>query len=158
MRVALRGLDTGAVVVDLHMHLVAETGRRDADESGGRGKADRIVDDIVDRAFEPVGGHRLEDIIHRIAIERLDREVIMRGDEDHHGGLRLFGEMARDAQPVHLGHGHVEQHQIGLEFFSEAQRRGAIARRADHAHRGNFGTDYLHALHSEWFIIDDQGS
>ena len=36
------------------MHLVAEPGRGDADEPGVGGEADRIVDDIVDRAFEAV--------------------------------------------------------------------------------------------------------
>src|SRR3546814_4766039 len=53
-RIALRRLDAGAVVVDLHMHLVAQPGRRHADEAARRRETDRIVDDIVDRAFEPV--------------------------------------------------------------------------------------------------------
>src|SRR3546814_3074084 len=53
-RVPLRRFDPGAVVVDLHMHLVAEPRRRHADEAARRREADRIVDDIVDRAFEPV--------------------------------------------------------------------------------------------------------
>src|SRR5690606_29109499 len=44
-RVALRRFDPRAIVVDLHMHLVAEPGRRHADKPVGGREADRIVDD-----------------------------------------------------------------------------------------------------------------
>ena len=109
-----------------------------------------------DRAFEPVSGDRLEDIIDRIAIERLDREMIMRGHEDHHRRLFLFSQLARHAEPIDLGHGHIEQHQIGFELFSQPERSGAVTCGADHLHTGDFGADHLHPLDRQRFVIDDE--
>src|SRR3546814_16631261 len=57
---ALRGGNAGAVVVDAHMHLVAQAGRGDAGEDARRREADRFVDDMVDGALEAeaVAHHR----------------------------------------------------------------------------------------------------
>ena len=42
-----------ALIVDSHDHVTADPRRGDFDKPGGRREADRIVDDILDRAGEP---------------------------------------------------------------------------------------------------------
>src|SRR5690606_35020679 len=51
---ALRGLDAWAVIIDADMHLLSQPRRPYADEPVRRREADRIVDNIVNRAFEPM--------------------------------------------------------------------------------------------------------
>ena len=111
----------------------------------------------VHRAFEAVLRDGLEHVVHRVAIERLDREVIVRGHEDHGGTRRHPHEAARDAEAVDFGHRHVEQYQFGRKRLAEAQRGGAVACGADHVQRRDSRAEDLHALHRERFIIDDQG-
>ena len=113
-----------------------------------------------DRTLKPVLRHGLEDVIDRVEIESLDREAVMRGDEDHGRALRRIGhdldDAARDRQSVGLGHGHVEQHQLRPQRIDHAQGRGAIAGRAHDAQAIEPRADDLHAFDRQWLVVDDQ--
>ena len=54
-RLARFGRNAGALVVDADPDLVADPRRGDFDQPAGRREADRIVEDVVDRARQPVG-------------------------------------------------------------------------------------------------------
>ena len=62
----------------------------------------------------------------------------------------------RDAEPVNLGHGHVEQDKIGIERFDQAQGRGAIAGRPHHLQCRYPRAQDLHPLDSQRFIVNNQ--
>src|SRR4051812_44304457 len=53
-RLTRLGRDAWSFVVDADSHLVADAGDGDLDETAGRRKADRIVDDRIDRPCEPI--------------------------------------------------------------------------------------------------------
>ena len=80
-----------------------------------------------DRSLKPLRGDGLQDIIDRIKIERLHCEAVMRGDEDHRRWIGAAHQCAGYSQPIKLGHGHVEQHQIRGQGFDLGQCAGAIA-------------------------------
>ena len=69
-----------------------------------------------DRAVEPLGGDRLEDIVHRVEIERLDREAVVRGDEDDRRRLLEARQDTGQGEPVecrHLGSSCASPHWSG---------------------------------------------
>ena len=107
-------------------------------------------------AFQPLGLDRLEHVIDRLEIESLDRIIVMRGDEYDRWPVRFPGQRLGYRDSVHLGHGHVEQHQIGLERPDQAQRLRPVAGGADHLQRVDLGADNLHPFDRQRFVIDDK--
>ncbi len=108
------------------------------------------------RTFQPLQPDRLQHIVNRVAVERLDREIIMRGHEHHCRAVSLPGQRPRHAQPIDLGHRHVQQDKIGRKCLDQAQCRRAVAGRSHHLQRRNARTQDLHALDCERLIVDNQ--
>ena len=76
----------------------------------------------VERLGEPRRLDRLHQIIDRRDLERGDRELVEGGDEDHRRRGPAAGQRAGDVDPVEAGHGDVEQHDVGLQRFGQADR------------------------------------
>src|SRR5436309_18454 len=51
----------------------------------------------------------------------------------------LFAELLRRLEPVHAGHTHVHDHDVGLAALGEGDRAGAVGGLADHADVGRAG-------------------
>src|SRR5437764_13568683 len=49
------GWNSGPLVIDANLAFVADAGGGDLDQTAGRREAHRIVEDVVDRARQPVG-------------------------------------------------------------------------------------------------------
>ena len=90
-----------------------------------------LCQSAADRPFQPFGCDRLQDIVDRIQIERLDREALVRGDEDDRGRGGRLGEPPGYLDPVEPGHRQVQQNEVGRLLSDNRQRGLAMVGRAD---------------------------
>ena len=84
----------------------------------------------LDRAREPIGLDRLEDVVERLLLERGDRELVERGDEDD---PRRALDALRDVEAGQAGHLDVEEGDVGLRARRSARpprRRSSRPRRS----------------------------
>ena len=87
--------------------------------------------DPVERLLEPVGIHRLQQVVHRVHRERIDR-VLVEGGHEHElrQDVRL-DQPARDLEAGQAGHLDVEEQQVRLQLARRPQRADAVGRLAD---------------------------
>ena len=102
--------------------------------AAGAPAAGEMGADPLERALEPVGLDRLHQIVDRGDVERGDREIVEGGDEDHRRIDRGFGKRPGDVDPVHAGHGDVEQDEVGRHRLGDPQRALAVIGGADQGH------------------------
>ena len=65
----------------------------------------------LQRLAEPLAVERLQQVVERAHLERPQRVLIVRGDEDHERHA-LAADRLDHLEPVHLRHLDVEEHQI----------------------------------------------
>ncbi len=96
----------------------------------------RCVADPLQRALEPVRVDRLHQIVDRGDVERGDREIVERGDEDDRRIDRRTPDSARATSiPSMPGHGDVEQDDVGRDRLGDPQRGLAVIGGADQRSR-----------------------
>ena len=66
-----------------------------------------------ERGRQPLGPHRLDQVIDRRGVERRQRVRIEGGAEHHRRARFERGQVARRFQSVDAGHDDVQQHQVG---------------------------------------------
>ena len=105
-----------------------------------------------------VDRHGLEHVIDRFAIERLDGEMIMRGDEESPPAPDPAPASLRATpSPSSSGMVHVEQHQSGSSL-SASRRPQRHAGRCRPPARWELGADHCTRSPATRFVIDNQGS
>ena len=109
----------------------------------------------LQRPLQPVGLNRLHQIVDRRHVECRDREIVEGGDENHGRVHRRGGQGPGDIDPVHAGHGDVEQDKIGRYCLGDAQGRLAIIGGADHGDALQPGEQQLQPLDRQRLVIDD---
>ncbi|HEV2744018.1 MAG TPA: hypothetical protein VGV91_12745, partial [Rubrobacter sp.] len=79
-------------------------------------------------------GGVLEDVTGGAGLYRLEEVVgvVVGGHDEHAGSGKLRLDPARGLQPVHLGHAHVHQDQVGTQLPAEFDGLPAVGRLADH--------------------------
>src|SRR5204863_6924955 len=100
---------------------------------------------LLQRGGEALGAHRLQQIVERIQIERVDRMLVMRCDEDHRRRVLEAAEMTRELEAVHSGHADVEQQHLRVARGQSLERLEAVARLAGDLVR-QVGRDVLQEL------------
>ena len=80
------------------------------------------------RERHTLGLGRLQQVIDCALLKRVDRELVVRGDEDH---VRSARERLRGLDAVELGHPDVQEHDVGVETAHHRDRLAAVARLAD---------------------------
>ena len=133
----VRGGDPDQAAMVRHPEFL-DMGRRPAPRRARRA-AGEMGAHPLERALEPVGLDRLHQIVDRGDVEGGDREIVERGDEHHRRIDRRLGQRAGDVDPVHAGHGDVEQHQVGRHRLGDPQRRLAVIGGADDDRRRRSG-------------------
>jgi hypothetical protein len=73
----------------------------------------QAVPNPLDHERESLIAERLQQIVERMLLERLERVLVVGGDEDDQR-RRVAVEMSDDVEPVHFRHLHVEKQHIGL--------------------------------------------
>ena len=117
---------------------------------------------LVQGGLETLGPHRLEQVIHRIQLESLDRVVVVGGGEDHRRHLLQPRQMPGQLQPVHARHVDVGQnhvHRLSGMVLQPFQGRQAIFRLAQdpgRTDRGQILQQGAQADPGQGFVIDEQ--
>jgi len=91
--------------------------------------------DACERATEPLGVDRLEQIIDRICLERPDSIPIVGRHERDERDRRVLQE-ANDAEPIHFRHLEVEERKVRPLRFDHAHGSGPVRRLTDELHVG----------------------
>jgi hypothetical protein len=69
----------------------------------------------------------LEDVVHRVYVERLHGVVVESRRKDHVRDLHLaLGKLLQDAKAVEAGHLHIEKDQVGRMLFDQVDGLEAV--------------------------------
>lgn len=108
-----------------------------------------------ERGAQPLDAYRLEQVIHRIELESLERMGVVGRAEDHpRPSLPDPALGHRDA--VDARHVDVQQHDVRLQFADGRQRTLAVAERADHLGVIAFPQERGEPCPRQGFVVDDQ--
>ena len=148
----------------LARRLAARQELLDADVARGRGAQPELVGQHLQPHQAPHPRHQLQ-VVDRLGQEIVGagfkpadavRHVIERGN--HHDrdmrGRRIALQPPADLETVHVGHHHVEQHDVDLAVLAGLQRVGAVA---GGQHLEIFGEQPdLEQLHIGRNVVDDE--
>ena len=107
------------------------------------------------RLVEPLIDHWLEHVVHRLDLERANRVLVVRGDENDQWlmGRRRLAQRLEAAQPRHLN---VEKHQVGFVLGDRRHRRAAAGRLTDNLDVGVRGEQRTHPAARKRLVVDDE--
>ena len=84
--------------------------------------------------------HRLDEVVHRLGLEGLQRVLVVGGDKDQQGERHaiwpILGQRLRRVQPAGAGHPDVEKADIGLQRQPLPRRAEAVGQLGDDAQFG----------------------
>ena len=88
--------------------------------------------DALGGALQPLTLGRLQHVITHALLKRLDRVLVIRGDEDDLGQVLVvanvhLGDLARRVHPGQAGHADVEKHQLGPVLVDQVHRFQPVA-------------------------------
>src|SRR5678816_161450 len=112
-----------------------------------------------DGCLEALAGEWLEDVIHRVQIEGLNREPLERGDE--HDVRTLGGcQRANDVEAGEAGHGYVEESGIwcGLSCANLLECFEAVAAECNDADAGHGGEPARQSVQRGRLVVRDQNT
>ena len=90
--------------------------------------------DTTEKRGDLLGGLRLQEVAGRPCADRREQVLfrVRSGQHDDLAGRRLFADSWERSQPVHSGHGQVEENQVRLERVGLDDRMLAVLRFAHH--------------------------
>ncbi len=105
-------------------------------------------------------GHvdRLEEVVHRIDLERLDRMLVVGGDEDHAGRLGEREHAARNLEAGQAGHLDVEEHEVRIDTIEGGERLESIAGLCHDFNLAELSELVTQLLPGELLVVDDDGA
>jgi len=126
----------------------------------GVGRQSEPAADATHRLLEAFLAHGLHEVVHRLHVERVERELLVRGEED---GERKrcaspLGARAEHGEPVALRHLDVEEDEIGGERLQRSDRRRTIATFSHDLHVGVHRQQLAHATARQRLVVDEQCS
>jgi hypothetical protein len=110
-----------------------------------------------ERAEEPLAVDRLEDVIDCVDVDCAHGELIERRHENH-CRHPLGADGGDHVEPVHLGHLHVEEYEIGLEVGDRLDRGSAVAAFGDDLDIVRASQLVADTAPSDRLVIDDERS
>lgn len=157
------GVEAGVVALRLHVRDVAAV-----DEPGHAGPLDRDLGvvgrraavaaghDPAHRLGEPLGPHRLEHVVDRVQVERVDGVLFVGGHEHHRRRLLEPAEHLRELQAAQPGHLHVEEHRVDVGLPQRAQAVGRGAAGDDLADPVVGAEQEAELVERRLLVVDDQ--
>ena len=82
--------------------------------------------DALTRRQQAFVTDRLQKVIHRALLERVDGVLVIGGDEHHLGARAQLGQRARNFDATDAGHADVEERDVRLRLGQLLQRTGAV--------------------------------
>ena len=110
-----------------------------------------------DGLFEPGRLHRLQQVVHRVHLERLDGVAVERGDEHDVRRAAVLDQPVRHFEAVEPGHLDVEKHHFGREALDDADRFQAVARLRDHLHAAHLLEHVAQLFARQLLVVHDDG-
>ena len=114
-----------------HRHVVAPEGAAPAARRRLAGRRRQARAHAAKRLRQPFRPERLEQVVDRVDLERLQRVLVVGGDE-HHRDVLL--DQLEHLESVQFRHLHVEQQQIRLEVGDGLDGFEAVRALGDHFH------------------------
>ena len=102
-----------------------------------------------------VGRERLEHVVDDVEVERLRREVVVRGHQHDEWRARPASKGGRHLEAGLARHGDVEENRIWSRRLDEPHSRSAVGGRADHPGNARRLAEAAHPLNRERLVIDD---
>ena len=98
---------------------------------------------------------RLQQVVHGVDVERLDRVLVVGGDEnDRHGRLAIH-QLAGQLEPGQTGHLDVEEHEVGRVAADRVDRFEAVAGLGDDLDAAHLVEDVAQLLARQLLVVDD---
>ena len=99
--------------------------------------------------------HRLHEVVERLILERLDRELIEGGEEDDRGHA-VGRAAANHLEAVDAGHLHVEEDDVWREPIERREHFVAVPAFTDDRELGKRGQHLPHASASRGLVVGDE--
>ena len=111
----------------------------------------------LDRLLEPGRLDRLQQIVHRVHLERLDGMPVEGGDEDDVRRSAVLDEPVRHLEAVEAGHLDVEEQDVRRQALDDADRLEAVAGLRDHLDVAHLLEHVTQLFPRELLVVDDDG-
>ena len=107
------------------------------------------------RGVEAFRIERLQQVIHGVHVERLDRVLVVGGDK-HHRRHPFGADLSNDLEAGQARHLDVEEDERGLEVEDRAHRGGAVLRVTHDLDAGPVRQQEPDTFPRERFVVDDE--
>ena len=98
---------------------------------------------------------RLQQVVDRVDLERLDRVLIERGDEDDVRRRALVEHPPRHLEAGQPRHLHVEKHHVGLQPVDRRQRLDAVASLSDDLDAADLSEQVAQLVARQLLVVHD---
>ena len=113
---------------------------------------------LGERVRQPVLADRLQQIIHGVDLERVERVLVVGGGEDHARRVLHAHQVHGRLEAVHARHADVHQQHVGVELGGHFHRLGAVGGLADDGIAADVGDQLAQPLARQFLVIHDQDS
>ena len=110
------------------------------------------------RQLEPRLVDRLQQVVDRVDLERLDGVLIVRRDEDDVRPVLRVEHPPRHLEPGQPGHLHVEKHDVGLQAIDGRERLDPVARLPDHLDAPHLPEEVAQFVPRQLFVVHQHGA
>ena len=117
----------------------------------------RMCADALDGLGKALARDWLEQVVHRVHLERADRVLVVRRGEDD-GRKRIDLERLDELEPCHAGHLHVDEQGVWYGRFDACERRRTIAERTRDFDTGMHLEQLDQSLARERLVVDHHHS
>ena len=112
----------------------------------------------LDRLLQALRLDRLQQVVDRVHLERLDRVLVERGHEDDVACQLPLDQPARHLEARQPGHLHVQEHHVGLQALDGSQRLEAVGRLPHHLDVAELAEQEAQLVARQLFVVDDDRS
>jgi hypothetical protein len=140
----------------LRQHLLALAGQQSRHQRGV--DVALAAGDLLDRAEERRVWRLLEDVALRARLEPAAQQAALTvGREDEDGGRReALVEDLRRFEPVHAGHAHIHDHDVGSPALGDRHCARSVRRFPDDADLGSAGQREAKPLADDLVVVSDE--
>ncbi len=148
-------LPFGDELDDLLQLLVADARARPRGVTASASIDGNAAPRALQRDLEPRRVDRLQQVVDRVDLERLDRVLIVGRDENDMGRRAGVEHPARHLESGQPGHLDVQKHQIRLQPVDRFQRFDPVARLADDFDAADLAEQIAQLIPRQLLVVDD---
>src|SRR5262245_29789103 len=108
----------------------------------------------LDDDFEAIRLDRLQQIVDRVDLERLDRMLIECRDEDDVRRQLMLDHLSRHLEPGQPRHLYIKKYDVGRQSFYRSERLQPVASLADYVNSVHLAEQIAQLIARELLIVD----